>query len=62
MTYSILARDPETGAFGMAVQSHFFGVGRLVGWLEPGLGGVATQANRAGAVLMTGSDRRGDRG
>jgi uncharacterized Ntn-hydrolase superfamily protein len=44
LTYSILARDPETGAFGMAVQSHFFGVGRLVGWLEPGLGGVATQA------------------
>ena len=27
-----------------ACQSHFFGVGRLVGWLEPGLGGVATQA------------------
>jgi uncharacterized Ntn-hydrolase superfamily protein len=44
VTYSILARDPETGAFGIAVQSHFFGVGRLVGWLEPGLGGVATQA------------------
>lgn len=44
MTYSILARDPETGAFGVAVQSHFFSVGRIVGWLEPGLGGVATQA------------------
>jgi len=44
MTYSLLARDPETGAIGVGVQSHFFGVGRLVGWLEPGLGGVATQA------------------
>ncbi len=44
MTYSILARDPETGAIGIACQSHFFGVGRLVGWLEPGVGGVATQA------------------
>ena len=44
MTYSILARDPATGQFGYACQSHFFGVGRLVGWLEPGLGGVATQA------------------
>lgn len=44
MTYSILARDPETGAIGIGVQSHFFGVGRLVGWLESGLGGVATQA------------------
>ena len=44
MTYSLLARDPETGAIGVGVQSHFFGVGRLVGWLESGLGGVATQA------------------
>lgn len=44
MTYSLLARDPETGAIGVGVQSHFFGVGRMVGWLEPGLGGVATQA------------------
>lgn len=44
MTYSLLAQDPETGAVGVGVQSHFFGVGRLVGWLEPGLGGVATQA------------------
>jgi uncharacterized Ntn-hydrolase superfamily protein len=44
VTYSILARDPETGQIGYGCQSHFFGVGRLVGWLEPGLGGVATQA------------------
>jgi uncharacterized Ntn-hydrolase superfamily protein len=44
MTYSILARDPETGQIGYGCQSHFFGVGRLVGWLESGLGGVATQA------------------
>lgn len=44
MTFSIIARDPETGAFGMACQTHFFAVGRLVGWLEPGVGAVATQA------------------
>jgi uncharacterized Ntn-hydrolase superfamily protein len=44
MTYSILARDPGTGALGVGVQSHAFGVGRVVGWLEPGVGGVATQA------------------
>jgi uncharacterized Ntn-hydrolase superfamily protein len=44
MTYSILARDPETGQFGVGSQSHFFGVGRLVGWLSPGIGGVATQS------------------
>lgn len=44
MTFSIIARDPETGAFGIACETHFFGVGRLVGWLEPGLGVIATQA------------------
>lgn len=44
MTYSIVARDPETGAFGVAVQSHFFGVGPVVPWLRAGIGAVATQA------------------
>jgi uncharacterized Ntn-hydrolase superfamily protein len=44
MTYSIVARDPETGQLGIAVQSHFFGVGRIVPWAEPGVGAVATQA------------------
>jgi len=44
MTYSIVARDPLTGRFGVAVQSHAFTVGPIVPWLEPGVGGVATQA------------------
>ncbi|HEU4862976.1 MAG TPA: DUF1028 domain-containing protein [Candidatus Limnocylindria bacterium] len=44
MTYSIVARDPASGAFGVAVQSHFFGVGPVVPWLEPGIGAIATQA------------------
>lgn len=44
MTYSLVARDPQTGALGYGAQSHFFGVGRLVGWAEPGAGAVATQA------------------
>jgi uncharacterized Ntn-hydrolase superfamily protein len=44
MTYSIVARDPISGAFGVAVQSHFFGVGPVVPWLEPGIGAIATQA------------------
>lgn len=44
-TYSIVARDPETGAVGVAVQSHWFSVGSLVSWVEPGVGAVATQAN-----------------
>jgi uncharacterized Ntn-hydrolase superfamily protein len=44
VTYSIVARDPATGELGVAVQSHFFGVGPVVPWLEPGIGAVATQA------------------
>lgn len=45
MTYSIVARDPRTGALGVAVQSHWFSVGALVPWAEVGVGVVATQAN-----------------
>jgi uncharacterized Ntn-hydrolase superfamily protein len=44
MTYSIVARDPETGRFGVAVQSHWFAVGRIVPWAEAGVGAVATQS------------------
>lgn len=44
MTYSIVARDPETGQFGVAVQSHWFSVGPIVPWARPGVGAVATQA------------------
>ncbi len=44
MTYSIVARDPETGQLAVGAQSHFFGVGRLVDWGEAGIGAAATQA------------------
>jgi uncharacterized Ntn-hydrolase superfamily protein len=44
VTYSIVARDPATGAFGVAVQSHWFGVGSIVPWVQPGAGAVATQS------------------
>jgi uncharacterized Ntn-hydrolase superfamily protein len=43
-TYSIVARDPETGELGVAVQSHWFSVGSLVPWAEAGVGAVATQS------------------
>jgi uncharacterized Ntn-hydrolase superfamily protein len=42
-TYSIVARDPDTGQLGVAVQSHYFAV-FLVAWAEAGVGAVATQA------------------
>jgi len=43
-TYSIVARDPQTGQLGVAVQSHWFSVGPLVPWAEAGVGAVATQS------------------
>ena len=43
-TYSIVARDPDTGELGVAVQSHWFSVGPLVPWAEAGVGAVATQS------------------
>ncbi|HWD68610.1 MAG TPA: DUF1028 domain-containing protein [Solirubrobacteraceae bacterium] len=49
MTYSIVARDQQTGELGVAVQSHWFGVGPLVPWARPGVGAVATQANARAA-------------
>jgi uncharacterized Ntn-hydrolase superfamily protein len=42
-TYSIVARDPETGEMGVGVQSHYFNVS-IVGWSESGVGVVATQS------------------
>jgi uncharacterized Ntn-hydrolase superfamily protein len=43
-TYSIVARDPQTGQLGVAVQSHWFSVGSIVPWAEAGVGAVATQS------------------
>ncbi len=43
-TYSIVARDAETGELGVAVQSHWFSVGSIVSWAAPGVGAVATQS------------------
>ena len=43
-TFSIVARDSVTGDMGVAVQSHYFAVGPVVPWAEPGVGAVATQS------------------
>lgn len=45
MTYSIVARDPETGELGVAVQSCYYQVGPVVPWGLAGVGVVATQSN-----------------
>jgi uncharacterized Ntn-hydrolase superfamily protein len=44
MTYSIVARDHETGELGVAVQSRAFNTGAIVPWAAPGVGVVATQS------------------
>ncbi|MGB8399472.1 DUF1028 domain-containing protein [Bradyrhizobium sp.] len=44
MTWSIIARDPATGQFGIAVATRFFAVGARVPHIAAGIGGVATQA------------------
>ena len=57
-TFSIVARDPNTGELGVAVQSHWFSVGPIVPWAEAGVGAIATQSfvepnyGRAGLELM----------
>ena len=43
-TYSIVARDPQSGQLGVAVQSHWFSVGSLVPWAQAGVGAIATQS------------------
>ncbi len=40
----MVARDPETGEVGVAVQSHWFSVGSVVTWGRAGVGAVATQS------------------
>jgi uncharacterized Ntn-hydrolase superfamily protein len=44
VTYSIVARDAETGELGVAVQSQSFNTGAAVPWARPGVGAVATQS------------------
>ncbi|GGM62499.1 DUF1028 domain-containing protein [Microbacterium saperdae] len=45
MTYSIVARDAETGEMGVAVASHAFAVGSAVAFGVAGVGAVATQGS-----------------
>ncbi len=57
-TYSIVARDAESGQLGIGVQSRYFACGAVVPWAERGVGAVATQATvdtsygRLGLALM----------
>ena len=44
MTWSIVARDPDSGAYGVAVATRFFAVGALCPHALGGVGALATQA------------------
>ena len=44
MTFSIVARDHQTGELGIAVQSKFLAVGAVVPWAKAGIGAIATQS------------------
>src|SRR5258708_26947894 len=44
MTWSIVAREAATGAFGVAVTTKAFAVGARVPYLASGIGAVATQS------------------
>jgi uncharacterized Ntn-hydrolase superfamily protein len=44
MTWSIIARDEDTGRIGIAVATKFFAVGALVPHIRTGVGAIASQA------------------
>jgi uncharacterized Ntn-hydrolase superfamily protein len=44
MTWSIIARDPASGAFGVAIATRFFAVGSLCPHAQSGVGALSTQA------------------
>ena len=57
MTFSVLARDPGTGALGIAVSSCILAVGRAVPRARPGIGAVVVQARSRrglGSTLLDG--------
>ena len=44
MTWSIIARDAASGAFGVAIATRFFAVGALCPYAQSGVGALSTQA------------------
>ena len=44
MTFSIVARDPETGDFGIAIASKALAVGAIAPYSRAGVGAISTQA------------------
>ncbi|WP_413440481.1 DUF1028 domain-containing protein [Synechococcus sp. MIT S1220] len=57
MTYSILAKDPKNGRFGVAVASVHLAVGSTVPHIRSGIGAVATQAHTNPYLGICGLER-----
>lgn len=47
MTWSIVARDPKTGAFGVAVATKFFAVGSICPYGRSDVGAISTQDRKS---------------
>src|SRR4030081_3020698 len=60
MTWSIIARDPATGQFGIAVATRFFAVGARGPHIAAARGGIATQALANPYYGIDGVKRRGE--
>ena len=60
MTFSIVARDPETGAFGVATATGGPAVGALVPHTRQGFGAAATQAMTNPYLAIDALERLGD--
>jgi hypothetical protein len=52
VTYSIVARDPDTGDFGVAVQSHYLSVGGVCPWARAGVLALAFAVHDGWAELL----------
>ena len=57
-TYSIVARDADTGDMGVAVPSHWFSVGSIVTWADAGVGAVVAYLRLIVDVLIRRSWRQ----
>ena len=57
MTFSIVARDPNNGRFGVAVATYHLAVGSTVPHIRSGVGAVATQAHTNPYLGICGLER-----
>ena len=57
MTFSIVARDPRNGRFGVAVATYHLAVGSTVPHIRSGVGAVATQAHTNPYLGICGLER-----